>query len=74
MQAEVSHAAAKVWVWCGSFTGEFLFREVCELVRKGISVCHRGPAFILDNWHGGGWFRGLGGSLRSAGVHIVLIW
>lgn len=42
-----------------------------ELVREGISVCHWGPAFILHNWHGGGWFWGLGGSLSSAGVHVL---
>lgn len=72
MQAEVSHATAQVRVWCGGFTGEFLFRDVGELVGKGVSVRHGGPAFILDNWHGGGWFRGLGCSLRGS-IHCVLI-
>lgn len=68
MQAEVSHAAAEVWIGSGSFTGEFLFGEMGELIREGVAVRHWGPAFILHNGHRGGWLGCLW-SLSSS-VHI----
>jgi hypothetical protein len=40
-----------------------------ELVREGIAVRHRGPAFLLWNWHGGCRLWCLGCSLCGSSVH-----
>lgn len=69
MQAEVSHTPAEIWVGGGGFTGELLFGEMCELIGESVAVCHWGPAFILNNGHGGGWLWCLGSFLCSS-VHI----
>lgn len=69
MQAEVSHAAAKVGIGSSGFTGKLLLGEMCELVREGIAVRHRGPTFPLGNWHGGSRLWCLGCSLCGTSVH-----
>lgn len=69
MQAEVSHAAAKIGIGSRGFTGQLLLGEMRELVREGIAVRHRGPAFLLWNWHGGCRLWCLGCSLCGSSVH-----